>query len=236
MIKKVTITGADESISPSALIGLSEKYPFVEWGILVSKNNWGSNRFPSIGWIRNLKLVKDLFPEMNLSCHLCSDYVRKLVKGNVSSILDLGELWDIFDRVQINFHAIPHEFHPNMFRVFRSYKEKEFIFQYDDVNTLVVSSAIKEGIRNISALFDLSHGAGVLPSSWPELIDGIKCGYAGGISPDNIESQILLINGIVKNSETWIDMETKVRSEYDRLFDLGKVERCLEISSKHIDK
>ena len=62
----------------------------------------------------------------------------------------------------------------------------------------------------------------------------IKCGYAGGISPDNIEAQIKLIEEKVGDIQTWIDMETHVRSFNDSVFDLYKVEQCLEISKKYV--
>ena len=34
----VTITGADDSIQPSQLLDLQKEFPFVEWGILLSRN------------------------------------------------------------------------------------------------------------------------------------------------------------------------------------------------------
>ncbi|NJL77371.1 MAG: hypothetical protein HC892_22405 [Saprospiraceae bacterium] len=89
MITKVTITGADDSISPAALIPLTEKYPFVEWGILVSRRNFGSNRFPSKNW---LALLEKDHPEIKLSCHFCGDYVREILLGNYEPIKELSSL------------------------------------------------------------------------------------------------------------------------------------------------
>lgn len=233
MITKVTITGADDSINPKKLLELSEKYPFVEWGILVSKKHFGSYRFPTIDW---LKKLGDFWNGtwMGLSCHLCGYYVRELVTGNNIARDELGYLWHMFDRVQINFHAEVHQFGYEMFDAIKINNTKEFIFQYDSVNDFIVKKAKENGVDNCSVLFDTSGGAGVLPGNWQKPLDWVKCGYAGGISPENIESQILLINSIVGETETWIDMETHVRSNNDSLFDLNKVEKCLEISSKYI--
>ncbi len=111
------------------------------------------------------------------------------------------------------------------------YQEKEFIFQYDNVNTVFVDLA-KQAKVNFSALFDLSHGIGILPSEWPNLLDGVKCGYAGGLSPENLEEQIKRIEEKAGDTEIWIDMETHVRSNYDMLFDLQKVRQCLDIAVK----
>ena len=75
-IYKVTMTGADDSINPNELIEISKKYPFVEWGILVSRNSQGSNRFPSLQWMDKLHELNTV--NLLLSCHLCGTYIFKL--------------------------------------------------------------------------------------------------------------------------------------------------------------
>jgi hypothetical protein len=113
------------------------------------------------------------------------------------------------------------------------YPEKEFIFQFDNVNANLILQA-KELQVNHSALFDLSHGIGKLPSAWPDLLPYTKCGYAGGLSPDNLREQMLRIEEKAGDTPVWIDMETHVRSDNDRQFNLAKVRRCLEIASEFI--
>ncbi len=50
-IDKVTLTGADDSVRPAELVEISQQYPLVEWGILFSKSQQGTARFPhSIGY------------------------------------------------------------------------------------------------------------------------------------------------------------------------------------------
>jgi hypothetical protein len=230
MITKVTITGADDSIEPIELAKLSQEFPFVEWGILVSKNNYGTPRFPSLTWLQKLRGLKHDVKDLKLSCHLCGSFVRDLVKGNDMIIQIMGPMWYIFERVQINFHAIPHEHSNQMIGIFSKFANQQFIFQYDGVNDHIVKKAFNEGC-NMSALFDKSGGAGILPAQWPQLLEGIPCGYAGGLSPDNVEEQIKIIEGIVGETEIWIDVETHVRSNMDSLFDLTKVRKFLEISS-----
>lgn len=226
-ITKVTMTGADNSITPEQLFPISEKYPFVEWGILVSRNSQGNNRFPSKEWMNSLALIDQ--NRLQLSCHLCGTYVKEILMGSTRFINELGDLWKHFSRVQINTHGIPHQYDKHgLIQVLKEHSDKEFIFQYDVVNKNIVD-AVSPECKNISALFDLSHGAGVLPKEWVEPLEGIKCGYAGGLSPDNVEQQIKLIETKVGNGEIWIDMETQIRSNNDRQFDLGKVETVLEI-------
>ena len=51
------MTGADDSVDPKELFRISEKYPFVEWGILFSKSATGRYRYPSKEWIVNFQFV-----------------------------------------------------------------------------------------------------------------------------------------------------------------------------------
>ncbi len=236
MINRVTITGADDSIDPINLVQLSLKYPFVEWGILVSKKIMGNHRFPSQRWLQGLEKTRytDL-PDMKLSMHVCGMWVRQLLLGQVDLQQEIGEpLYHIFQRIQINTHAEKHDYNAKGFEHLQILGvAKVFIFQYDGVNTELLQMASDYNIRH-SALFDLSHGIGILPEQWPDLLPNTKCGYAGGLSPENLEQQIQRIEQKAGDTEVWIDMETHVRSNMDQQFDLRKVEKCLQIASKYI--
>lgn len=230
MIKRITITGADNSIQVEQLISLSKQYPFVEWGILVSRKCMGEHRFPSHAWLQELA-EKAEGKGLNLSLHLCGGYVRELLKGEANFIEEIGaNVISLFQRVQINTHGEPHEFDTSFVPLMIA-MEKEFIFQYDNVNTGALVAAMDLGVY-CSTLFDLSHGAGVLPANWPKPLIGVRCGYAGGISPGNIEEQILKVNEVSAGLQTWIDMETHVRT--NELFDIAKVRDCLDIAAQYI--
>jgi hypothetical protein len=233
MIKVVTITGADESVTAGQLFDLSRKFPFVEWAILVSRNSTGTRtRFPAISWINKLidvaKTTKHSDAPMKLSLHLCGDYVNEILNGDIDFVhRDLTPIWPAFNRVQINTHGVAHDFDgKKLVELLSVFPEKEFIFQYDNMNDGALNACIAAR-ANCSALFDMSHGAGIAPKHWPDLLPGVKCGYAGGISPQNIGYHISKINDIIGGKETWIDMETHVRSNNDKQFDLHKVTECL---------
>lgn len=234
MITKVTITGADDSIDPQDLIELTNKYPFVEWGILTSKTSWGHTRFPSQKWVNELEDLSESHQDRQLSCHLCGQYVKDILLGKHDEILKMS-LW-IFDRIQINTHGQRHSYTKDALEKISNWP-LEIIFQYDNANASIIEQAQKVQV-NCSTLFDLSHGAGVLPSEWPDHLEGIRCGYAGGLGPDNLEEQIPIILEKAGDKDIWIDMETKVFSGIgkDCYFDLEKVEKCLEISSKFVNK
>lgn len=231
-LTRVTITGADDSVDPRALVSLSQDFPFVEWGILLSKTQEGGKRFPSERWMQEFALLStdhSFVEPVHSAGRLCGNWLRDCLKGaNSCPHYGLG----IFERIQLNFPAerqIVEE--GNFLSVLRNLESsrRRIIFQYDGVNTHLLDMALRNGI-GAQALFDLSHGAGISPESWPKPLDGVDCGYAGGLGPDNLDEMLLKISDVAGNSKVWIDMETKVRSYGDQVFDLAKVIGCLEIA------
>lgn len=249
---RVTITGADDGTEMNDLFALSQKYPFVEWGILASESQAGRPRYPGRHWMGNFQQGVLLRDYVKSSLHLCGAYVHQLLIGNniIPYRMDVG-----FQRIQLNFHAQKYNCDP--FLMFRELKEisniessiephaRQFIFQIDGS----LGNRFLEGVyQNNNAavhvdavpLFDISSGCGILPTEWPKPIyrdhAGAHCyhGYAGGLGPDNLAEQIPLIADRAGDCRFWIDMETKVRSDDDTLFDLAKVERCLEICKPFI--
>lgn len=84
---------------------------------------------------------------------------------------------------------------------------------------------------NVAALFDLSHGAGLLPAEWPSGFPGRYCGYAGGLSPVNVAAQLDRV-AEVAGGPFWVDAETHLRSGDDQVFDLARVESFLAAASE----
>ena len=235
-ITKVTITGADDSIRPTELIELSERFPFVEWGILLSKSSEGRTRFPSLDWMHLLGDIKRANPNMGLSGHLCGKWVRDLCNGQNEFGLDRPSLVAMFDRLQLNFHAYQHKIRPAFIPALTELMDgRQVIFQFDRVNDALLGEAFKAGINGVP-LFDTSGGIGRLPDEWPIAIDGMYCGYAGGLGPDNLSEQIEKIELASSGQDIWIDMETRVRSDDDSLFDMSKVEACLKIAEHYVRK
>lgn len=228
-LKLVTITGADDSTSIPKLVDLSLEFPFVEWGILVSQKQEGSYRFPTRHWIDRLSNIVER-NSMNVSTHVCGKWVRQLLTGELDWNL-LPSSIDVCQRVQINTHAEPHVSATAMMENLAQ-RSKEYIFQWDGVNDHLTHSAHAYGLR-VAALFDTSGGAGILPKNWPKPKEEFWCGYAGGIGPENIAEQIRIIDAIC-NQPYWVDMERRVRSADDSVFDLDKVRHVLAALSDRI--
>jgi phosphoribosylanthranilate isomerase len=246
ILDRVTVTGADDSIKPEDLIPLSKRFPFVEWGILLSKSQEGSARFPTLSWMQHLLEVQESLGDekMALSGHLCGRWVRDVCAGNWTFVNDRPTICHMFPRIQLNFHAQIHTIDRQAF--FEGYKKAaggpgQLIFQMDNVNNSLLKQARTIDI-NAVALFDLSGGAGILPNSWPkpECCYTGECyytGYAGGLSPDNVAEQIEKIKLVAPGEQRiWIDCERRVRSEDDSKFDLEKVARFLENAEPYVTK
>lgn len=239
MLKQVTITGADDSIEPIELVDLTKRFPFVEWGILLSSSSMGKNRFPSHKWLVELCRVWESTIHMTISFHVCGSWVRDICAGNWTPLFtNIGETLNCAKRIQLNFHTYKHllteNFVPTSLKRCKD-QDWQLIFQCDGVNDHLVSSARKDGL-NAVPLYDKSGGAGIVPSEWTVSTENVYSGYAGGLGPDNLANEIPKIVEAAQDNAYWIDMETKVRSNHDHQFDLKAVHSCLEISSQFVDK
>lgn len=240
-IDKVTVTGASDETSFDDMIEIQKEFPFVEWGILLSKRSAGVvNRFPSYDWFNQLRIEKQnpdsKYRSLRLSGHLCGSLVneflvRDLNNFGVASNQYLTPEW--FDRIQINTHGEKTKYDIDaVFSNVYNNPHIEFIAQYDKVNDYI-HKLHSFGVKNISALYDLSHGAGVLPKQWDSPLEGIRTGYAGGLSVDNLEEQLLVLDGVIGDTKSiWIDAETWLRTN-DK-FDLNLVVKFLEIAKSRV--
>ena len=205
-IKYVTLTGADDNTSIEEMLKLSEKYPFVEWGILFSRAKSGVERYPSDDWVRELSKSKEM--RTNLSAHLCGGYVRDVFKGVLAFLLD-EDMEETFDRVQLNCYKE---------RLKQAFENENVWRAIDRADKSVIlggnyTEAIREIAdptflihRSIYPLFDASGGHGNLSREWPkpfmsEYDTSIYCGYAGGLGPENVEEEIASIEKVVGTGE-----------------------------------
>lgn len=232
-INRVTITGPDDKTNIQELVELTQKYPFVEWALLFSKNREGTQRYPSESWVS--EVVKHGLP---LSAHFCGNWAREVLeKQNFALIAFLEN----FQRVQLNYN-FKHSKNWDLesFIMFCKYGldfmrgtklEKSVILQYNKSNSEVINQ-IKQVPKSVDFLYDASGGRGtVIKEIEPPILESYT-GYAGGIGPENVGEICELITNHNSQDEVWIDMETAVRTENE--LDLSKVEEVLKISAKYI--
>ena len=177
-LKTVTVTGASDDTSIDEMIEIQKEFPFVEWGILLSNRMSGkSNRFPSEKFIHTLfERVHESETGLKLSAHFCGSMVNDFLEKEIVMNFKNAVISNMFDRIQINTHGEPHKYNLDALAYnIGGYKHIQFIAQYDKVNSYVHELDLMR-FSNIAALYDLSHGAGVLPSEWDLPLDGIYTG------------------------------------------------------------
>jgi hypothetical protein len=225
----VTIAGADDLVDPKDLARLSKQYPFVEWAILLSKSKQGGPRYPSYQWIESLSEFSDL---LRLSGHLCGGWVEDIINGRLSFRARFYNIWKKLARIQINLHGINVPMTNNFLDAMSIIHNKQLILQTKSPENVLLKSAIDANI-NVAPLFDMSHGTGYLPDAWPEY-NLSKCGYAGGLNPNNIIEQINKIAKISVDKKIWVDMESGVRT--NNRFDIDKAEKILELVEEYVSQ
>ncbi len=222
-LRYVSLTGADDAVAIADLNKIAEKYPFAEFAVLLMPEARGQSRVPTARWVSNF--VRE-YKGAHKAAHLCGSAFLGFVAGE-PGILDMMQG---FRRIQLNleFGDVDGKYEKeNLLRQIRANPGFEFVIQYSDRNKNLLPR-LRE-IPNHAILFDGSAGRGVSPQGWPAPLEGHFCGYAGGINPGNVLWNIEQIAHVAGDYETWIDMESGLRTD-DR-FDLDKVMRVLEISA-----
>ena len=235
MLTTVTITGADDRVDPEDLARLSEEFPHVEWGVLVSTSRAGTPRYPSAKWLRYLADAHRAY-SMSLSAHFCGGIARSLAEGDdaACTIAEFFLAAGPFERVQLN-GVFP--FSRENFANLAADLWQEVIFQANGNLQLVSAQndarAVLSAGGRASVLFDPSGGRGVETRLWPSPAPDVRMGYAGGIKPENVEDVLKEICASGSQGSWWIDMESGVRDGEDR-FDLGRVRAVLERTARFV--
>ena len=226
-----TVTGADENTDINEMIRLAKEYRSLEFGILISESRAGSPRYPSKEWVIEAgSEFAARFLQPRFAYHICGSISRDFVAG----ILDFNK-WDKFmpplqfiRRMQINVNIGRTEWHPKetagliqtMRRMYDDLDEIQVIVQYNHSNYLMWYDLFKFGIAP-HILYDASGGRGKEAKKLDGPIAGFMTGYSGGLGPDNIKEALKQIDQVVGNGVTWVDSETKLRT--DDNMDLDKV-------------
>lgn len=225
MVKKIVFSGIDSQVKIKELIKLQRDYPFVEYGFLISESHTNKRtnpRYPDMVLLKGAKKAG-----LNLSLHLCGKLARDVIKHNhwepVKKLT--GEYWPLFQRLQLNVAGEKKFIQEVIFPA-----DKEILIQCG--KTMELYEAYK-GKGRIVPFLDCSGGHGIEAQEWGPG-HGSWCGYAGGISEENIIHVIDKINE-VRQDDYWIDMESSIRIR-DRV-DMKTCRRiCEMVNQKYGDE
>lgn len=203
----ITCTGLDEQTDLDKVNLLA--IPGVEFAVLLSENPEGRNRYPSLHYI---KYVADILTD-RLAVHICGQTARKCLLSS-----DYDKLLEPVARIQVNGKVTTDE----LVWITKHFPHHQIITQ--EAGTPQTYLDPNEMTENHMILVDASGGRGKSPDEWfaPKTIK--KVGFAGGLGPDNLATEILRINEVSRNG-WWIDMESKLRNENDWL----SLEKCVQV-------
>lgn len=214
----ITCTGIDDYTSLNAvaeLVSPGVESHEIEFGILLTDNPEGRKRYPNLKTIE--KAVVMLGP--SLAIHICGKTARqKAIAGIYDNILKL------VGRIQVNGFVTEEELRALMGK----FPGHQIITQFGHGNndlTKLETQKLRHAI-----LVDNSGGRGIMPDSWicPEVNSDKPIGFAGGLSPNNLLTNLEIIEKIVKNNYWWVDMESSLRDKND-LFSLKLAERAINV-------
>ena len=241
---KVTITGADESVTANDLFQIWRKRRFVEWGILRSKKRQGKPRYPN-DWLVSNFINRG--PFVSFAGHLCGEWACDAVEGPFLWAIEHNEEWQGFNRIQINV-GVPSRARFQRVIDLALRTGKPIIVQIDSMERLredairyMLDGACDPLVtERVHFLLDASGGTGKPLTEFKEPPTGVDnfIGYAGGINPDNVRDVLTRLTALPGDRPFWIDVESGVRSEHnDRsIFDKDKVLALLDIASEFVEK
>ena len=223
MINAITLTGVDEGVDLARLVAdlceVSDDRMRIELGVLYRDESGGPpthglRRYGSRAFVERFLRASEQFPD-SISCalHLCG---RSAINDFLRGSRPGGWVYDAtldFNRVQLNLSAHTTDASA-LFATIEQESDHTVIIQHNATNAALCASLVARAPgQNI--LFDTSGGRGVLPVSWPRAIAGARCGYAGGLGPTTLAQQLPHIAAASGAQDSWIDMESSLRTVAD---------------------
>jgi hypothetical protein len=197
---KITLTGADERTDLRAIRDFAKRHPEVEFSFLYSETPENRNRYPSVDYLIDAAMSVGAISAV----HVCGTRARlHLLEG------DHLWIWK-FQRIQVNGLVAPHD----LKRICEALSARQVITQ------LRPGASASSFHANHTYLVDASGGRGILPEKWEKPDTWKNVGYAGGLTPENLGTEIPRILAADPRA-AWIDMETSLRVD-----DWFSLERC----------
>lgn len=211
----------------------------VEMGIQMhpGKVSKGTQRYE---WVADLihSLEQDSSNDYNLALHVNSEWCGEICNGKIPE--DLVPLFSarhqmlygsvpVVKRIQLNLpKCVANSFNPQKLKtVIDAFPRQAFILQYNNVTKKAVDALYKTGAL-FTLLYDSSGGRGISPYAWSEPVyKGRMMGYSGGLSPENVEDNLLKISQVTSaNDQIWIDAEGKLKT--DDKFDVLRAKQYIK--------
>ena len=153
----------------------------------------------------------------NLAIHVNNDWCDDICNGKIPDELKplfraryRSTFKHVVKRIQLNMpQKTADNFDAQKLKpVIDFYDKQDFIIQYNTRTQNAVEALHQTGAR-FQLLFDASGGKSQLPKSWQKPVYPIfhQQGYAGGLKPENVDTELDKIAKVAGAFPTWIDAE-----------------------------
>jgi hypothetical protein len=220
MFDILTLTGLDANVDLDRVEALSQEFPFLEWGVLLTDTGRGVGRYPDLSTVERFAQAS-VARRARFALHVCKGAVEDVLQGRGV----VAELAAQFPRVQLN-SVFPKDRLASLRAFVRGCQSQTLIVQHNTANFNVWP--VMSDLPNFAVLFDASKGRGRAPRQWPCAIRQVHCGYAGGLGPQTLGDELPKIARASHEQAAWVDMETHLRTEGDR-FDLERARACAQV-------
>lgn len=235
-IEKITCSDMREYNEIDDIINLGKTYPMAEFAIQAHPSKF-SGWMPRYVWFETLMHASRV-NNINLAMHVNAEWRTEICRGNIP--YEIKRMWDmrrdngkpVIGRVQVNINGGKDSFRfyaDKVADIIRAYPNIEFIFQYTPRQNARLKKLNATGVP-FSMLFDASGGCGISPKTWhAPVMENHKMGYSGGLSPENVSSNLGKINLVLPAGyNTWIDAEGKLKDPDTKQFDTARAELYIQ--------
>ena len=219
-VNSLTFTGCDQWCDIAELIEIAARArPLrIEWAVLAGTSTGNDPRFPDLETIARFR-DRTAAAGTGAALHLCGRLARAVAANDLDEAVGLGRG---FRRIQIN--AESHDYGQLAKLAHRTGARVIAQEQHGFADKRAPSERLHylddgSGGRGISQL----HG-------WTKGWESVRCGYAGGVGPDNIGEAIRRATD-KGGPNAWLDMESSIRTN-ERL-DTAKVNAVIRQAMDH---
>lgn len=234
---KVSCCGANELLNEEEVVSFLNSNPNVEIGIGVSKEKcqFGSQRME---WILSLqKRLTHYNGKSRIAFHVNGIWAKEIVEmGRFPD--ELAKLiWYSkgTPRIQLNVIGSGYSLDKqdpfplaNLIQLMEEKQLARFILPCND-KSLTFITKLRELTDKFDILYDASFGFGKQAESYASLFPNQLQGYAGGLSAENIEQELLSIDAVQPCPvPIWVDAEGKLRRSDCNTLDLQKAQQFID--------
>jgi len=234
LVKTITCSGVNEDNDIQQTIAFLKQYEKAEFGVQCSPKKV-SPQMPRFEWLDELiSKLNENGLERRVALHLNEGFAISFCTGKVpDEIAQMINKGQAIGRLQINYkigrdvlsNGLKVPAVKDICRAMDETRPHQIIFSASKPNLPLIRQ-IHAHRKDFDILFDDSFGEGILPHERQKpLFEDIFQGYAGGISPENVMTELDKISAVT-NKSVFIDAEGKLKE--DGCFSFNRAAKYIE--------